>query len=130
LKNQIKIDTWCADSTYTKYLIEYLKTEDPLDAIARSVETTLTLAEASNILSKDVLRYGNTNRICYSITTGKLSPWILYHSNSGKKFLDGLNDPQVALIIDYINPEQWKIKFNREPENVKQVKEILDLAGY
>jgi hypothetical protein len=81
-------------------------------------------------LSKDVLRYGNTNRICYSITTGKLSPWILYHSNSGKKFLDGLNDPQVALIIDYINPEQWKIKFNREPENVKQVKEILDLAGY
>ena len=130
LKNQIKIDTWCADSTYTKYLIEYLKTEDPLDAIARSVETTLTLAEASNILSKDVLRYGNTNRICYSITTGKLSPWILYHSNSGRKFLDGLNDPQVALIIDYINPEQWKIKFNREPENVKQVKEILDLAGY
>jgi hypothetical protein len=34
------------------------------------------------------------------------------------------------MIIDYINPEQWKIKFNREPENVKQVKELLTIAGY
>jgi hypothetical protein len=130
LKNQIKIDTWCTDSTYNKYLIEYLRIEDPLDAIARGVETTITLAEAAGILSKDVLRYGNSNRICHNITTGKISPWLLYHSDSGKKFLDNLSDPQVAMVIDYINPELWAIKFKREPENVKQVKEILNLAGY
>lgn len=130
LKNQIKIDTWCTDSTYTKYLIEYLRIEDPLDAIARSVETTITLAESAGIVSKDVLRYGNANRICLNITTGKISPWLLYHSDSGKKFLENLSEPQVAIVIDYINPELWKIKFNREPENVKQVKEILNLAGY
>jgi hypothetical protein len=34
------------------------------------------------------------------------------------------------MIIDYINPELWKIKFNREPENVKQVKELLNAGGY
>lgn len=130
LKNQIKIDTWCTDSTYTKYLIEYLRIEDPLDAIARSVETSITLAEAAGILSKDILRYGNANRICHNITTGKISPWLLYHTDSGKKFLDNLSDPQVAMVIDYINPELWAIKFKREPENVKQVKEILNLAGY
>lgn len=130
LKNQIKIDTWCTDSTYTKYLIEYLRVEDPLDAIARSVETTLSLAESAGILSKDVLRYGNVNRICHSITTGKISPWMLYQSDSGKKFLDNLNESQVNIIFDYINPELWAIKFKREPENVKQVKEILNLAGY
>lgn len=130
LKNQIKIDTWCTDSTYTKYLIEYLRIEDPLDAIARSVETSITLAETAGILSKDILRYGNTNRVCHNITTGKISPWLLYHTDSGKKFLDNLSEPQVAMIIDYINPELWAIKFKREPENVKQVKEILNLAGY
>lgn len=130
LKNQIRIDAWCTDSTYTKYLIEYLRIEDPLDAIARSVETSITLAEAAGILSKDVLRYGNANRVCHNITTGKISPWLLYHSDSGKKFLDNLSEPQVAMVIDYINPELWAIKFKREPENVKQVKEILNLAGY
>lgn len=130
LKNQIKIDTWASDSVYTKYLIEYLRIEDPLDAIARSVQTTIDLAESESILSKDYLRYGNINKICHNITNGKLSPWMLYQSDSGVKFLDNLNESQVKLVIDYINPELWKIKFNREPENVKQVKELLNAGGY
>jgi hypothetical protein len=130
LKNQIKIDSWCADSIYTKYLIEYIKTEDPLDAIARSVETSMDLASNDRIQPKDILRYGNTNRICYAITTGKISPWMLFQSESGVRFLDTLNPDHVKLIFDYINPEQWALKFHREPENVKTVKEILNAGGY
>lgn len=130
LKNQIRIDTWTTDSVYTKYLIEYLRVEDPLDAIARSVQTTIDLAEIEGILPRDYLRYGNTNKICHNITNGKLSPWLLYQSDSGVKFLDNLNESQVKLVIDYINPELWKIKFNRESENVKQVKELLNAGGY
>ena len=130
IKNQIRIDTWCTDSIYTKYLIEHLRVEDPLDAIHRSVETTIKLAEDESIQPKDVLRYVNGNRICQHIANGKLSPWILYQSKSGVDFLDTLNETQVKMIIDYINPELWKIKFNREPENVQQVKEILSAGGY
>ena len=130
LKNQIRIDTWTTDSDYTKYLIEYLRIEDPLDAIARSVQTTIDLAEIEGILPRDYLRYGNANKICHNITNGKLSPWMLYQTDSGVKFLDNLNESQVKLVIDYINPELWKIKFNREPDNVKQVKELLNAGGY
>jgi hypothetical protein len=130
LKNQIKIDNWCSDTTYTRYLVEYLKIEDAFDAIHRSVETTIDWAEKDNIQPRDYLRYGNTNRICLLIATGKISPWMLYQSDSGVKFLDSLNESQVKMVIDYINPELWKIKFNREPENVKQVKELLNAGGY
>jgi hypothetical protein len=130
LKNQIKIDTWCQDTIYTKFLIEYLGIEDPLDAIARSVQTTIDLSEPERLLSKDYLRYGNSNKICYAITTGKISPWMLYHSDSGTKFLDKLDQTQVKIVIDYINPELWAIKFKREPENVQQVKELLNAGGY
>jgi hypothetical protein len=130
LKNQIKIDTWCQDTVYTKFLIEYLRIEDPLDAIARSVQATIDLSEPERLLSKDYLRYGNSNKICYAITTGKISPWMLYHSDSGAKFLDKLDPTQVKIVIDYINPELWAIKFKREPENVQQVKELLDAGGY
>ena len=76
LKNQIKIDSWCSDSTYTRYLIEYLRHEDPLDAIARSIETTIEKAEKEGIRSCDYLRYGNPNSICYQVTLGKISPMI------------------------------------------------------
>jgi len=130
LKKQIKIDSWCQDSNYTKFLIEYLRVEDPMDAIARSIETTISMAGVERILSKDYLRYGNSNKICYAITTGKLSPWILYHSASGKEFLDKLDESQIKMVIDYLNPELWAIKFKREPEKVDEVKSLLTLAGY
>jgi hypothetical protein len=130
LKNQIKIDTWCSDTSYTKYLIEYLRIEDPLDGIARSVEATIEWSTKDNILSKDYLRYGNPNRICHLVSVGKISPWMLYQSDSGVKFLETLNPELAKMIMDYINPEQWALKFHREPENVRTVKEILKAGGY
>lgn len=130
LKNQIKIDSWCSDTNYTKFLIEYLKTEDPLDAIARSIEATMTISKDSGIETKDCLRYANKNKLAYAVTTGKISPWMLYQSESGVKFLEELDESQQKMIIDYINPEQWAIKFRRNNEMVTQVKELLNAAGY
>ena len=130
LKNQIKIDSWCSDTNYTKFLIEHLKSEDPLDAIARSIETTMTIAKDSGIETKDCLRYANRNKLAYAVTTGKISPWMLYQSESGVEFLSNLDDSQQKMIIDYINPEQWAIKFRRNNEMVTQVKELLNAAGY
>jgi hypothetical protein len=130
LKNQVKIDYWCTDSTYTKYLIEYLRHEDPFDAIYRSVETCIKLAEDASIQPNDILRYGNVNKICYCITTGKISPWMLYQSNSGTHFLDTLNEEHVKMIIDYINPEQWAIRFKRDKELTKRISDTLTEAGY
>lgn len=130
LKNQIKIDSWCSDTNYTKFLIEYLKTEDPLDAIARSIEATMVISTDSGIETKDCLRYANRNKLAYAVTTGKISPWMLYQSESGVKFLEELDESQQKMIIDYINPEQWAIKFRRNTEMVTQVKELLNAAGY
>jgi hypothetical protein len=110
--------------------VQHLKDEDALDAIARSIETTIDLASEEKIQSKDYLRYGNRNRICHLITNGKISPWMLYQSESGVDFLSNLDEGQQRLIMDYINPEQWAIKFKRNTEMVVQVKELLKEAGY
>lgn len=130
VKNQIKIDTWNTDTNYTKFLVEYLRVEDPLDAIHRSIETCIELTIDQSILSKDVLRYANKNRVCFQITKGKISPWMLYHSESGLEFLASIDSTQQKMIMDYINPEQWAIKFKRNSDSVTQVKEILSTAGY
>lgn len=130
LKNQIKLDTWTTDKVYTKYLIEYLREEDPYDAITRSIETTIKLAKEDNIQSHDCLRYSSKNKICYEITTGRISPWLLYNSNSGLKFLGELDPTQVQMINDYINPELWAIKFLREKETIAEIKGLLATGGY
>ena len=64
------------------------------------------------------------------ITLGKISPWMLYHSDSGSRFLDTLNPDHVKIIIDYINPEQWALKFKKNPDDVNRVKDLLKQAGY
>lgn len=130
LKNQISIDSWASDKNYNKFLIEYLRIEDAMDAIKRSVEYSIILAEKEGIKTNDVLRYGNPNRICYAITLGKLSPWLLFQSESGVRFLETLNPDHAKMIMEYIDPEQWALKFHREPENVRTVKEILAHGGY
>jgi hypothetical protein len=130
LKNQIKIDNWCSDTTYTKYLIEYIRIEDAFDAIHRSVETTIDWAEKDNIQPRDYLRYGNVNRICQLITTGKISPWMLYCSESGIKFLETLKSDQLKMVNDYINPEQWALKFHKNEELKRQITDTLRQAGY
>lgn len=130
LDNNISIDNWNKDTNYTKFLIYYLKNEDPLDAIARSIETTVKLAEDDKIQTKDVLRYGNRNKICFEITKGKISPWMLYQSNSGLQFLEKLDITQQKMILDYINPEQWAIKFKRSSNIIPEIKELLNAGGY
>jgi hypothetical protein len=130
LKNRIKIDTWRSDKNYTRYLVEYLREEDPFDAIYRSIETIMELAREENILPKDYLRFVSPNKICYAITTGKISPWLLYQSTGGVKFLSSLGADHVKMINEYINPELWAIKFLKNKDTVKQIKEILSLGGY
>ncbi len=130
LDQKISVDQWAKDTNYDKFLIHYLKNEDYMDAIARSIETTMQLAEVEEIQAKDILRYGSKNKICYEITKGKISPWLLYQSASGVEFLDRLDTPLQHLIFDYINPEQWALKFKRYPDQAEEVKALLAQGGY
>ena len=130
LSNQIKIDKWISDTNYTKFIIEYLREEDPLDAIARSIETMIKISSDEKIENKDALRYGPVNRICYEISKGKVSPWILYQSESGLGFLASMDETQQQMVLDYIDPERWAIKFKRDAHRIAEVKELLSQAGF
>lgn len=125
VKNRVPLDNWTTDSTYTKYLVEYLRNEDCMDAVKRTIDCLLDISVDGNIRLQDVLIYTNQNRLCYLITAGRISPWVLYHSKSGLQFLGKLDSAQTNLLFDYIDPPRWNIKFLRESENVAQVKKLL-----
>ena len=55
---------------------------------------------------------------------------MLYHSESGVELLTKLDETQQTMILEYIDPERWAIKFKRDPSVVKEVKELLKQAGY
>lgn len=126
LKNRIPIAQWDSDRVYTSYLTDYLQVENHYDAVKRSIENMLDIAYAENINISDVFKYANTNKLCYMISSGKISPWVIYQSTSGKEFLSNLDEDHTNLIFEYIDPDRWNVKFKREPEYVNDVKEIIN----
>lgn len=126
--NRVPIDSWASDNTYTKYLTEYLLLEDGLEAVERSLEFLLDISVDENIKISDVFNFVNPNKLCYSIIKGKVSPWVLYQSDTGKVFLANLNKDQTGLIFDYIDPKKWSVKFHRDSDVTNTVKRILKLT--
>lgn len=132
LKNNKKLDYWCKDSLYTEWLHEYIKREATQDALERALKEMQKYADEHPELKNgftDYFRYGNTNRIIHHITSGRVSPWIIYNCRSGVDFLDSLTEDQVAIILPYIDPEFWQRKFKDYLADTEWVKDILQKAG-
>ena len=130
LKNNRKIDHWARDTMYTEYLIEYLRVENVNDALARAMEFGIDWAEQSGHPAEDCLRYGNTNAMVYAVTTGRISPWIVYNCESGQRFLGELDATQIAMVWPYIDSEVWMKKFADYVADQEYVKEMLQKAGW
>jgi hypothetical protein len=132
LKNNKKLDFWCKDTLYTEWLGEYIKKESTKDALERAIKEMTEYAESHPELKNgfsDYFRYGNANRIVYHISTGRISPWIVFNCDSGIGFLDGLNEDQTAIVMPWIDPDFWQKKFSDYMADVEWVKLILKEAG-
>ena len=130
LKNNKKLDFWCKDSFYEEWMLEYLKRESPQDALERALREMEDYAGNSDIANfSHYFLYGNTNRICHHISTGRVSPWVVFNCDSGIEWLDHLNEEQILLIMPYINPDYWNHKFKDYVAEVEWCKHILKEAG-
>ena len=130
LKHNKKIDYWCSDQVYTEYLISYLQVEAVDDALARAVEFGLDWAETNSAQPNDCLRYGNVNAMCYAVITGRVSPWVIYNSESGQGFLSSLDSTQVSMIWPYIDSDLWHRQFQSRAQDQYYAQQILTRAGW
>jgi len=132
LKNNKKLDYWCKDSIYSEWLPEYLKREAVQDALERALKEMQDYADTHPELKNgftDYFRYGNGNRICHHIATGRISPWVVYNCASGVEFLETLTEEQVGIILPWIDPDHWQRKFKDYLADTEWVKDILEKAG-
>jgi len=131
LKNNKKLDHWCRDSFYEEWLSEYIKREAVQDALERGLQTMEEYANGDSGLAhfSHYFKYGNHNRICFHITTGRISPWIVYNCDSGVEFLESLGQEHLAIVISWIDPNYWNRKFKDFVADVEWCKHVLAKAG-
>jgi hypothetical protein len=132
LRNNKKIDFWCRDTIYGEWMSEYVKTEATSDALERALKEMTDYAEEHPELRNgfsDYFRYASPNRVCFHITTGRVSPWIVYNCTSGLEFLESINAEQMAIIMPWINPEYWDRKFRDYVADTEWCWDVLQKAG-
>jgi hypothetical protein len=69
--------------------------------------------------------YVSLSRACYDIKDGKVSPWLILNSTSGKAMLQKFNDEQLVHIQNIIDPPFWVNKFKKLPADVELVKQVV-----
>jgi uroporphyrinogen-III decarboxylase len=69
--------------------------------------------------------YVSLSRATYDIKDGKISPWIILNSPTGKDLLKKMNDEQLTLISAVIDPQFWVSKFRKLPKDVAMVKQVI-----
>jgi hypothetical protein len=125
IKSGVKLDHWCRDELYNTYLKELLKIEPADGAIQRTIKTMMDWADDNEATWNHYFSYCNLNRATHDIKEGKISPWLLLQSKTGKKMLKTMNDEQLSIIGDIINPQHWIGRFKKLPADVELVKEVI-----
>jgi len=122
--SRVKLDHWCRDELYEKYVIEFVLKEDMETAVKRSITTMMEWGEEKEAAWNDYFEYVSLNRAVRDIKDGKVSPWLVLNCKTGKQMLSKFNDEQLGFVSLIIDPQHWAIKFKRKEADVATVKEV------
>ena len=125
VQSGVKLDHWCRDELYEQYVLELIKSETVETALERSISHMMSWGENNNAQWNHYFHYVSLSRACYDIKDGKVSPWIILNSTSGKAMLQKFNDEQLASVQNIIDVPFWLSKFKRLNADTDLVKQVV-----
>lgn len=129
IKSGVKLDHWCRDDLYEKYLFEMLKTEPVESAVQRSLKTMMEWADEHSANFEHYFNYVSLNKAVHDILNGSVSSWVILNSASGKAMLGNMNDEQLNIISPALDIPFWVKRFRELPADVALVQEICGEVG-
>jgi hypothetical protein len=121
----VKLDHWCREELYDKYVIDLIKTEGVETALERSISHMMSWGEANDAQWNHYFLYVSLSRATYDIKDGKISPWLLLNSANGKAMLKKLGDDQLMAISAVMDVPFWINKFKKRPADTELVKQVV-----
>jgi len=125
IRSGIKLDHWCRDELYEKYVADLIRTETVETALQRSIGHMMTWADAHQSQWNHYFLYVSLNRATFDIRDGKISPWVILNSKNGKEMLAKFSDEQLAAVGTTIDPQFWMNKFKKLPADVELVRQVV-----
>lgn len=125
IRSGVKLDHWCRDELYDKYVVDLMRTESVETALERSIKHMMEWADSNNSGWNHYFLYASLSRATFDIKDGKISPWLVLNSNNGKEMLKKFDDTQLAAISNVIDLPFWLNKFKKRPADVELVKQVV-----
>ncbi|VVC05086.1 Uncharacterised protein [uncultured archaeon] len=123
---KVPVDKWDKDEIYDCWIQAYVFQENVWASFQRSLETMTNWGEESNSpMEEYFLRAGNA-RILTDVQRGRITGWIIFLSETGKKWLQNLPNGDMKLVWNWINPERWKLELEKYPLEVKEIQLALE----
>ena len=129
IKSGVKLDHWCRDELYERYLFDMLKTEPVESAVQRTLQSMMEWSDANNANYAHYFNYVSLNKAVHDILNGKISFWMILNSAPGKTMINNMSDEQLMMIAPVFDVPFWMKKFKQSPADVALVKEICDEVG-
>lgn len=120
-----KLDHWCRDELYDRYVVDLIKTESVETALERSINHMIDWGDTNTAQWNHYFLYVSLNRAMYDIKDGKISPWIILNSKSGKLMIKKFNDEQLAAISSVLDIPFWMHKFNKLSADADLVRTVV-----
>ena len=129
IKSGVKLDHWCRDELYEKYLYEIIKVEPVESAVQRSLQTMMEWGDDHSLEFGKYFEHVSLNKAVYDIQNGKVSPWVVLNSSNGQAMVRNMSDEQLDMIAPAFDVPYWIRRFKDLPADVSLVKEICMEAG-
>ncbi len=125
IKSGVKLDHWCRDELYEKYVQDLIKIEPADGAVQRTIKHMMDWGESNQAPWEHYFKYVNLNRAAHDIKEGLVSPWLVLNSKAGKEMLQKMNDEQLEIVSANIDPQYWLRRFKTLPADIELVRDII-----
>jgi hypothetical protein len=123
------IDKWCSDRLY----MEYVRLLNKVESYDRAIERTLLLAESwANKEGKELKNFFREiapGLAVQWLMSGRISPWVVFNSDSGKELLGRFSDEQFDLLQKAIDMKFWTKKFLDNIDDCHAIQAFLQSEG-
>jgi hypothetical protein len=121
----VKLDHWCRDELYDKYVIDLIKNENVETALERSIKHMMEWGENNQAQWNHYFLYVSLSRAVFDVRDGKVSPWLILNSKNGKDMLKKFNDEQLLAIGSIMDLPFWLNKFKRLSADTELVRQVV-----
>lgn len=128
IMNSVPMHKWQTAVVYESYVKDRTKKETVERAIERSVLNMKAWGERTNNSWEDYFQKVSTPDAVQDIRMGRISPWCTFATDQGSRLIDRLEPGQIQQLVEYIEPQSWRVKVKRHQQDANWVQHVFNKA--